>query len=197
MVAEVEGIEKGHELADDFLVLGDDAGLEVTSVVTLGTEACTGEIGGADVGDATIGDDALHVHARAEDATEEIALDEFGEAVEVGAKAWAGFLGVDETHFDTFADFSSEHFQDLMAPFNVGQIQGYSSVEAAWTKERSVEDVGTVRGGHHNDPLFRIKSIHFNENLVERLLSLIVAAAYSGAAHASHRIDFVDEDDRG
>jgi hypothetical protein len=51
------------------------------------------------------------VHPRTEDATEEVALDEVGEAVEVCTKARAGLFGVDESHFDAFADFASEDLE--------------------------------------------------------------------------------------
>lgn len=118
-IAEIEGIEKGHERGDETAVFRNDAGFEITTVVALGTEAGTSEIGGADVGEAAIGDDALHVHSRTENTAKEIALDEIGKAIEVSAKTRTRFFGVDEADFHAFADFTCEDLEkrDELFPF--------------------------------------------------------------------------------
>ena len=41
----------------------------------------------------------------------------------------------------------------------------------------------------------RVEPVHLDQDLVERLLPLVVAAAESGAALAADRVDLVDEDD--
>src|SRR5699024_4488566 len=41
------------------------------------------------------------------------------------------------------------------------------------------------------------EAVHFNEQLVERLFALVVAATDSLAAALADRVDLVDEDDRG
>src|SRR5207253_9786900 len=40
-------------------------------------------------------------------------------------------------------------------------------------------------------------AIHLDEQLIERLLALVVTAAQAGAAMAADRVDLVDEDDAG
>jgi hypothetical protein len=40
-----------------------------------------------------------------------------------------------------------------------------------------------------------LEAVHLDEQLVERLLALVIAAAETGAAMTADRIDFVDEDD--
>lgn len=122
-VAEVEGVEEGHQRSDEAAVFGDDAGFEVAAVVAFGTETSSSEIGGADVGESAIGDDALHVHAWAEDAAKEVALDEVGEAVKVSSEAWAGLFGVDEPDFDSFADFACEDLEKGDELFTTADVQ--------------------------------------------------------------------------
>ena len=60
-----------------------------------------------------------------------------------------------------------------------------------------VEDVGAVGGGDQDDVVLRLEAVHLDEELVERLLALVVAAAEAGAAVAADGVDLVDEDDAG
>jgi energy-converting hydrogenase Eha subunit H len=46
-------------------------------------------------------------------------------------------------------------------------------------------------------PTVGFKAIHFHQQLVQRLLALVVAAAHAGAALTTDSVDFVDEDDAG
>ena len=88
------------------------------------------------------------------------------------------------------------HFEDLHALFLRGERDDDLAVEAAGTQQRRVEDVGTVRRGHHHDALGRLEAVHLGEHLVERLLALVVATTEPGAALATDGVDLVDEDDR-
>jgi hypothetical protein len=46
-------------------------------------------------------------------------------------------------------------------------------------------------------PSLALEAVHLDEQLVERLLALVVAAAHAGAAVAADGVDLVDEDDAG
>ena len=46
------------------------------------------------------------------------------------------------------------------------------------------------------DVLLRVEAVHLDEQLVQRLLALVVAAAEAGEALPPDRVDLVDEDDR-
>ena len=46
-------------------------------------------------------------------------------------------------------------------------------------------------------PSFELEAVHLDQELVERLLPLVVAAAEPGAAMPADRVDLVDEDDAG
>ena len=60
-----------------------------------------------------------------------------------------------------------------------------------------IEDVGPVGGRDQDDALALAEAVHLDQQLVQRLLALVVAAAEAGAALAADRVDLVDEDDAG
>ena len=71
------------------------------------------------------------------------------------------------------------------------------TVEAAGTQQRRVEHVGTVGRGDQDDAFIGLEAVHLDQQLVQRLLALVIAAAEAGAAMAADGVDFVDEDDAG
>ena len=87
--------------------------------------------------------------------------------------------------------------QDLLAAANVGQRHDDLAVEAARAQQRRVEHVGPVGGGDDDDARVALEAVHLDQQLVERLLALVVAAAQAGAALAADGVDFVDEHDAG
>ena len=89
------------------------------------------------------------------------------------------------------------HLQDLLAAHHVRVRDDHLPVEAARAQQRRVEHVGPVGGGDQDDAFVGLEAVHLDQQLVERLLALVVAAAETGAAMAADRVDFVDEDDAG
>ena len=87
--------------------------------------------------------------------------------------------------------------EDLRAALAVGAVDGDLAVEAARAQQRRVEDVGPVGGRDHDDVVLRLEAVHLDEQLVERLLALVVTAAEAGAAVAPDGVDLVHEDDAG
>ena len=87
--------------------------------------------------------------------------------------------------------------EDLLAADDVGVRHHDLAVEAAGPQQRRVEHVRPVGGGDQDDALVRLEPVHLDEQLVERLLALVVAAAETGAAMPADRVDLVDEDDAG
>ena len=85
--------------------------------------------------------------------------------------------------------------EDALAALHVGPVDDDAPVEAAGPEERRIEDVGAVRRRHEDDALVRLEPVHLDEELVQRLLALVVPAAEPGAAMAADRVDLVDEDD--
>ena len=68
------------------------------------------------------------------------------------------------------------HAQDRPARRQLGPIDQDAAIEAAGAQQRRIQHVGTVGRGNHHDEIGAIEAIHLREQLVERLLALIVAA---------------------
>ena len=56
---------------------------------------------------------------------------------------------------------------------------------------------GPVRGGDQDDVVLHLEAVHLDEQLVQRLLALVVPAAEPGTAVAADGVDLVHEDDAG
>ena len=93
--------------------------------------------------------------------------------------------------------FFGMHIQNLLAAADIGQRHHHLAVETAGALQGRIEHIRAVGGGNHNHGLAAFKAIHLHQQLVERLLALIVAAAQTGAALAADGINFVDKDDAG
>ena len=90
------------------------------------------------------------------------------------------------------------HLEDLQPLAAVGLVDENLSVEAAGPQQGRIEHVGPVRGRHDDDALVRVETVHFDEQLVQRVFALVVGAHHDAAATgATDRVDLVDEDDAG
>ena len=87
--------------------------------------------------------------------------------------------------------------QDLLAAADVGQRHHHLAIEAARPQQRRVQHVGTVGRRDDDDALVPLEAVHLDEQLVQGLLALVVAATETGAALAADGVDLVDEDDAG
>ena len=92
------------------------------------------------------------------------------------------------------------HLEDRLAAGPVGRLHGDAAVEAA----RAAAAPGRGRPGGWSraitiTPVDGVEAVHLGEDLVQRLLALVVAAAEAGdarRARAADRVELVDEDDR-
>mmetsp|Transcript_59564 Transcript_59564/g.122044 ORF Transcript_59564/g.122044 Transcript_59564/m.122044 type:complete len:238 (-) Transcript_59564:720-1433(-) len=89
------------------------------------------------------------------------------------------------------------HAEDGNTSVEVGEVDDDAAIEAAGAEESRVEDVSAVGGSDGDDARVALEAVHFGEDLVECLLTLVVAAGDSGATLAADRVDLVDEDDAG
>jgi hypothetical protein len=64
-----------------------------------------------------------------------------------------------------------------------------------WTQQRRIEDIRAVGGGDDDDIRPGLETVHLDEDLVERLLALVMTAAESGTAMTSNSVDLVHEHD--
>ena len=68
-------------------------------------------------------------------------------------------------------------FEDFDAALAVGRLHGHAPVEAPGAQQRRVEHVGAVGRGEHDHRLGGFEAVDFGQDLVERLLALVVGAA--------------------
>src|SRR5699024_4596788 len=88
------------------------------------------------------------------------------------------------------------HLEDSASALHIGSIDADLSVEAARAKQRRIEHIWAVRCRDHDDVAVRVKRVHFDEQLVEGLLALVVAAAHALPSPLADRVDLVYKDDR-
>ena len=87
--------------------------------------------------------------------------------------------------------------EDFLAAVDVGKGDGDLAVETTGTQQRGVEHVRAVGGGDDDDAFLGVEAVHLDEQLVERLLALVVTTAHAVAAMASDGVDFIDENQAG
>jgi hypothetical protein len=105
-----------------------------------------------------------------------------------------------EVHVVRERDRPRVDLEDLPAPQAVRRLDGDPAIEAARPEQCGVEDLGAVGGPEHDHVRLGIEAVHLGQDLVERLLALVMAAAEAAdaaRARPSDRVELVDEDDRG
>jgi len=85
--------------------------------------------------------------------------------------------------------------QDGGALLQVRQRDLDLAVEPARPEQRRIQDLGTVRRGDDDDAGRRVEPVHLSQQLIERLLALVVGHE-TAAAPLTDRVDLIDEDDR-
>ena len=84
--------------------------------------------------------------------------------------------------------------QRLVASGEIGPVDDDAAVKAARTQQRLIEDLRPVRRSKDHDALARIKAVDLGQQLVERLLTLVVAAEF-GVSRAADGVDLINKDD--
>ena len=115
---------------------------------------------------------------------------------EIGAGE-ARRLACERGQLDLLADrlAARVHLEDLLATLAIGAVDDDLAIEATGPEQRGVEDVGPVRGRDHDDVVLQLEPVHLDEELVQRLLALVVPAAEACAAVPADGVDLVHEDD--
>src|SRR2546425_10173090 len=87
--------------------------------------------------------------------------------------------------------------QNPFASPDVGEVDDNPPIEAARAQQRGIEHVRTVGRRDEDYALVRLESIHFDEELIERLLPFIVPATEPGPSVPADGVDPIDEHDAG
>ena len=89
------------------------------------------------------------------------------------------------------------HLQGGQTACQIGPVHGDAPVEAAGTQQRLVQHLGPVGGAQHDDALAGVEAVQLRQQLVQRLLPLVVAAEAAGVTGLADGVDLVDENDAG
>jgi hypothetical protein len=76
-------------------------------------------------------------------------------------------------------------------------LHRHPTVEAPGAQKRRIEDRRSVGRGQHDDRLDALEPVHLSEDLIKRLLTLIVAPRDRDRSlpRSADRIQVIDEDD--
>src|SRR4029079_9214759 len=88
------------------------------------------------------------------------------------------------------------HGADLPATLLGGVVDEQVLAEATGPQDGLIERVEAVGGRDADDPAGRVEPVELDEQLVERLLALVVATDADAAALLGERVELVEEDDR-
>jgi hypothetical protein len=90
--------------------------------------------------------------------------------------------------------FLQVNLEDIDPAFLVGAVNQDLAVKPPCPQQRRIENLGTVGCGQYDQPGARIEAIEFDQQLVQRLLLLVVASRErSNAARTTEGIYLVDE----
>ena len=89
------------------------------------------------------------------------------------------------------------NLEDFFTAADVGLVDEDLAIETSGAEQRRVEDLRPVGRAHDDDALARVEAVHLGEQLIERLLALLVAAHRRLNADLAQRVELVDEDDTG
>ena len=87
--------------------------------------------------------------------------------------------------------------ENLFSAYDIRNADDDLTVESARTQQRRIQYVRPVCRSQDDDACVFCESVHFDQQLVQRLFPFIVAAAKTCASLTSYRIDLIDKDDAG
>ena len=103
-----------------------------------------------------------------------------------------------EVHVIRDLDFLRMHLQDGFAPFQVRELHRDAAVKASRPGQGRIQGFGPVCGRQNDDAGVAVEAVHLCQELIERLLPLVISAdAAAAAALLPDGVDFVDKDDAG
>ena len=89
------------------------------------------------------------------------------------------------------------HLKNLFATTHIGQRHHHLAVKTTGSHQRRVEHIRAVGGGNYDHTFIAFKAVHFHQQLVQGLFTLVVTTTHTGATVTTHRINLVDKDNAG
>ncbi len=85
--------------------------------------------------------------------------------------------------------------EDSFASLHIRARHDHPPIETAGPQEGGIEHVGAIGRRDQDHAFVGLEAVHLDQQLVERLLALVVTAAQAGAAMAPDGVDLIDKDD--
>ena len=85
--------------------------------------------------------------------------------------------------------------KNVLTAGQIGQLDGDAAVKTTGAQQGRVKAVGAVGSSENDNTLVVIKAVHLGQQLVERLLALVVATKAAAIALLADGIDLIDKDD--
>ena len=89
------------------------------------------------------------------------------------------------------------HLQNSLTALQIGQLYGDATIKATGAQQRLIQGFRSIGRCQNNHALATVKAIHLAQKLVQRLLTLVVAAELTTVTTLTNIIDFVDENNAG
>ncbi len=89
------------------------------------------------------------------------------------------------------------YFQDLFTTTDIRQTDHHLAIETTRTQQGRIQHIRTVGGGDDDNAFITFETIHFDQHLVQGLLTFVVTTTQTGATLAADSIDLIDKDDAG
>src|ERR1041385_3253063 len=83
--------------------------------------------------------------------------------------------------------------QNFLAAAQFRDGDCHMAIEASGPQQRGIQDVGAVRCGDQNYAFLRVKAVHLDQQLIKRLLTLVMSAADAGETMTADGVDFIHE----
>lgn len=94
------------------------------------------------------------------------------------AEAWSQRGQALRIHIFAFglfeADLAEMNVENLPSSLEIGKVNLHYSIEPARSNERRVKQILPVGCGHNNNVAISAKSIHFHQDLIESVVSLVM-----------------------
>ena len=121
MLSHPDLIKLVHRLLYDVRIISQNAGLEVTSAISLHADASTSEIGTPNLRLSVIKDHHLEMNPWTKHSLQPIIQNR--EPVKVLSEVWPRLLGMNQPHSHTFLNQLSQHLQERLLSLPILDIQ--------------------------------------------------------------------------
>ena len=86
------------------------------------------------------------------------------------------------------------HFENLFTTADIGQWNDDLSVKTPRSQQCRIKHIRSVGRGYDDNAFATLKSVHFDQHLIKRLFTFVMATAESCTAMTPYRVQLIDED---